>query len=187
MKGEKQVTAILRFEMNVPAEVALKHAGPGKPIEGRYGTRVMYTLADNRVMYVAPIVATRITDLGIQPGELFQVCKLEKREGQQSSSSGKSGDLLLNQRRNWNTNSVNRSKSHKLPKVTDLQKEARCTSQKRLQRDMNRRKTSSYQNNKTRFLLLRSSPRRTAPATVSHPLLRETGTVNPPIQNSSTR
>ena len=73
---------ILRFEMNVPAEVALKYAGPGKPFEGRYGNRVMYTLADNRVMYVAPIVANRISALGIQPGEVFQVCKQEKRQGQ---------------------------------------------------------------------------------------------------------
>jgi hypothetical protein len=72
---------ILRFEMNVPADVALKYAGPGITIEGRYGNRVMYTLADNRVMYVAPIVASRISKLGIQPGELFQVCKQEKREG----------------------------------------------------------------------------------------------------------
>ena len=74
---------ILRFEMNVPAEVALKDAGPGKPIEGRYGNRVMYTLADDRVMYVAPIVASRISDLGIQPGELFHVCKQVKRQGTQ--------------------------------------------------------------------------------------------------------
>ena len=77
------MTEILRFEMNVPAEVALKEAGPGKPIEGRYGNRVMYTLADDRVMYVAPIVASRISDLGIQPGELFHVCKQVKRQGTQ--------------------------------------------------------------------------------------------------------
>jgi len=77
------MTQILRFEMNVPAEVALKEAGPGKPIEGRYGNRVMYTLADDRVMYVAPIVASRITDLGIQPGEVFQVRKQVKRQGRQ--------------------------------------------------------------------------------------------------------
>jgi hypothetical protein len=63
--------------------MSLKYAGPGKPIEGRYGNRVMYTLADNRVMYVAPIVASRISDLGIQPGEVFHVCKQEKRRGQQ--------------------------------------------------------------------------------------------------------
>ena len=75
------MTEILRFEMNVPAEVALKHAGPGKPIEGRYGNRVMYTLTDDRVMYVAPIVASRITDLGIQPGERFQVRKHVKKQG----------------------------------------------------------------------------------------------------------
>src|SRR5204863_8136118 len=74
---------ILRFEMNVPAEVALKEAGPGKPIEGRYGNRVMYTLTDERVMYVAPIVASRISDLGIQPGELFHVGKQVKKQGTQ--------------------------------------------------------------------------------------------------------
>jgi len=75
------MTEILRFEMNIPAEVALKYAGPGKPIEGRYGNRVMYTLTDNRVMYVALIVASRITDLGIQAGEVFHVCKQEKMQG----------------------------------------------------------------------------------------------------------
>ena len=76
------MTEIIRFEMNVPVPVALKYSGPGKAIEGRYGNRMMYTLADNRVMYVAPIVASRISQLGIQAGELFEVCKLERREGQ---------------------------------------------------------------------------------------------------------
>src|ERR1700730_4795359 len=79
---ETPMTEILRFEMNVPAEVALKHVGPGKHIEGRYGNMVMYTLADDRLMYVAPIVASRITDLGLQPGEHFQVCKQLKKQGQ---------------------------------------------------------------------------------------------------------
>lgn len=75
------MTEILRFEMNVPAEVSLKHPGPGKPIEGRYGNRVMYTLADDRVMYVSPIVASQITDLGIQPGEPFKIRKHLKKQG----------------------------------------------------------------------------------------------------------
>jgi hypothetical protein len=43
----------------------------------------MYTLTDDRVMYVAPVVASRISDLGIQPGELFHVCKQVKRQGTQ--------------------------------------------------------------------------------------------------------
>jgi hypothetical protein len=75
------MTEMVRFEMNVPAQVALKDAGPGKPIEGRYGNRVMYTLADDRVMYVAPIVASRIADLGIQSGEPFLVRKRVKKQG----------------------------------------------------------------------------------------------------------
>jgi len=72
---------IMRFEMNVPTEVALKDACPGIAIEGRYGNRVMYTLTDNRVMYVAPIVASQISDLGIQAGERFHICKQMKRQG----------------------------------------------------------------------------------------------------------
>ena len=76
------MTGILNFEMNVPSEVALKYAGPGKPTEGRYGNRVMYTLSDDRVMYVPPIVASKISDLGVQAGETFQVCKQLKRQGQ---------------------------------------------------------------------------------------------------------
>jgi len=63
--------------------VALKHAGPGKDIQGRYDNRVMYTLADDRVMYVAPIVASRISELGIRSGELFHICKHVKKQGTQ--------------------------------------------------------------------------------------------------------
>jgi hypothetical protein len=73
---------ILRFEMNVPVKVALKDDCLGKTFEGRYGNRVMYGLADDRVMYVAPIVARRISELGIQPGEVFLVCKQVKKQGQ---------------------------------------------------------------------------------------------------------
>jgi hypothetical protein len=75
------MTQIVRFDMNVPIDLTLKYTA-GKTVEGRYGNRVMYTLADNRVMYLAPIVASRISQLGIEAGELFQICKLEKREGQ---------------------------------------------------------------------------------------------------------
>ena len=59
---------ILRFEMNVPAEVALQ-SSEGISVEGRYGTRKMFTLIDGRVMYVPPIVASKIEAAGIAPGE----------------------------------------------------------------------------------------------------------------------
>jgi hypothetical protein len=49
--------------MNVTAQVALKDAGPGKP----YGNQVIYPLADHCVMYVAPIVASRIVDRATNP------------------------------------------------------------------------------------------------------------------------
>lgn len=39
------------------------------------------TLTDERTMYVAPIVAERIRELEIQPGEVFLVCKRQEKKG----------------------------------------------------------------------------------------------------------
>ena len=54
---------ILRFNTNTPVEVALRWED-GREVEGRYGLQVMYTLADQRVIYVPPIVAQQIRELG---------------------------------------------------------------------------------------------------------------------------
>jgi hypothetical protein len=70
---------ILRFNTNAPVEIALQW-NDGKRVEGRYGEQVMYTLDDNRVMYVPPIVAKQIRELGIQAREAFEICKAELRE-----------------------------------------------------------------------------------------------------------
>jgi hypothetical protein len=75
---------ILRFEMNVPTDVVLGSC-EGVAIEGRYGTRAMFPLADGRVMYVPPIVASKIHAEGIVPGERFQICKAVVRIGQKRS------------------------------------------------------------------------------------------------------
>jgi hypothetical protein len=74
---------ILRFEMNVPMEVAVQSEGVS--VEGRYGTRTMFTLTDGRVMYVPPIVASKIHEAGIVPGESFQLCKASVKTGQKRS------------------------------------------------------------------------------------------------------
>jgi hypothetical protein len=71
---------MVRFAANVPLEIALKCAD-GIRVEGRYGDRVKYTLTDDRTMYVDPFVAERIKELAIQPGELFQVCKHQAKNG----------------------------------------------------------------------------------------------------------
>ena len=74
------MSEILRFNVNVPAEVALRY-GEGKRVQGRYGEQVMFTLADDRVMYVPVCVADRIGELGIRPGQSFEICKAEVRDG----------------------------------------------------------------------------------------------------------
>ena len=68
------------FQTNVPVTVALAYPD-GIEVEGRYGDQVMYTLTDERVMYVPPIVRTKLTELGIGKDDPFSICKSERREG----------------------------------------------------------------------------------------------------------
>ena len=70
---------ILRFNTNAPVEVALRY-DDGKRVEGRYGEQVMYALEGDRVMYVPPVVANQIRELGIRAREPFEICKAELRE-----------------------------------------------------------------------------------------------------------
>jgi hypothetical protein len=75
---------IVRFEMNVPTEVALQ-SPEGVCVAGRYGNRMMFHLADGRVMYVPPIVASKIEEAGIAAGECFHLCKASVKTGQRRS------------------------------------------------------------------------------------------------------
>ena len=70
---------ILRFNTNAPVEVALRW-DDGKRVEGRYGEQIMYSLEGDRVMYVPPVVAKQIRELGIRAREIFEICKAELRE-----------------------------------------------------------------------------------------------------------
>src|ERR1019366_9178811 len=71
---------ILRFQTNTPTEVAL-NSPQGTIVEGRYGERVLFHLTDGRVMYVPPIVARKIEAQGIAPGEPFEQCKTQVKNG----------------------------------------------------------------------------------------------------------
>jgi len=75
---------VLRFQANIPEEVALKY-DDGKAVQGRYGDQVLYTLTDDRVMYLPPIAAKRIKDLHINRNELMSISKQEVPRGQKSS------------------------------------------------------------------------------------------------------
>ena len=74
------MAAILRFETNIPVEVALQNE-VGITVAGRYSDRVMYKLSDDRRMYVAPYVARCISDLKIRVGEPFRICKRYVKNG----------------------------------------------------------------------------------------------------------
>jgi hypothetical protein len=75
---------ILPFRLNVPTEVVLERP-EGTLVQGRYGDRVMFGLADGRVMYVPPFVASKIEAEGVAAGEPFQLCKTQVKKGSQRS------------------------------------------------------------------------------------------------------
>ncbi len=70
-----QKREVVKFTPDVPVEVALKFAMPGKIISTPSGERVLYTLADDRVMFMDLGVARKIEDLGVNVREKFFVCR----------------------------------------------------------------------------------------------------------------
>jgi len=65
---------VVDFPLNAPVTVALKYP-QGKTISGPYGERVMFTLTDGRIMFLAPEIAGRIESLGINVRESFTITR----------------------------------------------------------------------------------------------------------------
>jgi hypothetical protein len=63
---------VVEFALNVPVTVALKY-GQGKIVSSQYGERVLFTLVDNRVMFLDPATAGRIEAAGINVRENFTI------------------------------------------------------------------------------------------------------------------
>jgi hypothetical protein len=68
------------FPTNTAICVSLAYA-EGKKVEGRYGDQYYFTLADDRCMYVPPVVADQIAQLAIRPGQEFTITKAERKNG----------------------------------------------------------------------------------------------------------
>ena len=72
--NKRQPRDVVEFPPNAPVTVALKYS-QGRTISGQYGERVMFTLSDGRVMFLAPEVAGRIESLGINVHESFTITR----------------------------------------------------------------------------------------------------------------
>jgi hypothetical protein len=66
---------ILPFHLNVPAEVILERP-EGTLVQGRYGDRVMFSLADGRVIYVPPSSPTKSRQRVSPPGSALSFARL---------------------------------------------------------------------------------------------------------------
>lgn len=107
----------IAFQTNAPVTVALAYAD-GLQVEGRFGDQIMYTLADERVMYVPPVVRNKLVELGIQPGELFTICKAERKQGNRRFIEWQvNKDNVANDQPPWETPSPNgKVNGHASPK-----------------------------------------------------------------------
>jgi len=65
---------VVEFPPSVPVTVALKY-GHAKTVSSQYGERFMFSLADGRVMFLAPEVGAKIEALGINVRENFTITK----------------------------------------------------------------------------------------------------------------
>jgi hypothetical protein len=65
---------VVEFPPNVPVTVALKYSH-AKTVSSQYGERFMFSLADGRVMFLAPDVGAKIEALGINVRENFTITR----------------------------------------------------------------------------------------------------------------
>ena len=70
--NQRSLRKVVDFPLNIPVTVALKYPH-GKTVSSQYGERFMFTLADNRVMFLDPEVAQQITALGVNVRESFAI------------------------------------------------------------------------------------------------------------------
>jgi hypothetical protein len=71
---------VVDFPPNIPVPVALKYA-QGKTISNQYGDRIMFTLADNRVMFLDLAVASQIEAMGVNVRESFTITRTPGQQG----------------------------------------------------------------------------------------------------------
>lgn len=74
----KPSSSILKLEPNVPTELALQY-GNGLNVDGNFGPQVLFTLTNNRRLYLEPKVAEEIRALSLAPGQPFIITKGQKQ------------------------------------------------------------------------------------------------------------
>ena len=110
----------IAFQTNVPVTVALAYVD-GLQLEGRFGDQIMYTMADERVMYVPPVVRSKLVELGVQPGESFTICKAERKEGNRRLIEWQvNKDAAPDDQPPWETPPINgKANGHAVPKPSN--------------------------------------------------------------------
>ena len=78
----------IAFQTNAPVTVALAY-GDGLQVEGRFGDQIMYTLTDERVMYVPPVVRSKLVELVTSPASCSRSARLSASRATAALSNGR--------------------------------------------------------------------------------------------------
>jgi hypothetical protein len=78
----------IAFQTNVPVSVALAYPD-GIQVEGRFGDQIMYTLADERVMYAPPVVRSKLVERVSSPANSSPSARPNQRRATGGSSNGR--------------------------------------------------------------------------------------------------
>jgi hypothetical protein len=78
MNAQPRSSTILKLEPNVPTELALQYP-TGLNVNGQFGPQVLFTLTNNRRLYVPEAVGREIAALTLAPGQAFIITKSQER------------------------------------------------------------------------------------------------------------
>jgi hypothetical protein len=97
---------IADFAYGEPQTITI--AGNGGRVKGKFGTQILYKLADGRSFYASEYLARAIEDAQMLPGEQIQVTKLEVKKNGKSTVA-------------WEVQAVNGKTEPPTPLEQDLQ------------------------------------------------------------------
>jgi hypothetical protein len=93
----QQLREKVTFDPNVPIAVTLEFDHGKEVPSARGGSQFQYFLDRDRIMYVEPEVAERITASGARAGDTLEICKRSRRIGQQTRTEWEVVHLLDSQ------------------------------------------------------------------------------------------
>lgn len=77
-ENSRELRRKITFEANTPKTVTFEYGGPGIETTGQYGTQYRYSLENNEIMWVEPVVEGMLKQLDIHSGDSVVITKVKE-------------------------------------------------------------------------------------------------------------